>query len=106
MQNGPWFHPGALEVVVEGDLAGDADLVSGDAAPEEAGQLLDVLQVHERQRAALAARSRRIGQERCDELLRGEAWGEGAGPDVGFQARGYRVQLVAVAQAVQELVPH
>ena len=55
--------------------------------------------------AALAARNRRIGQERRDELLRGEAWSEGAGPDVGFQAWGHCAQLGAVAQAVQELVP-
>lgn len=43
---------GDSEVVVEGDLAGDADLVSGHAPLEEVGQLLDVLQVHERQRVA------------------------------------------------------
>ena len=39
-----------LTAVVEGDGSGDADLVSGDAALEEVGQFLDVLQVHEGQR--------------------------------------------------------
>jgi hypothetical protein len=35
------------EVVVEGDLSSDADLVRGDPAFEEVRQFLDVLQVHE-----------------------------------------------------------
>jgi len=39
-----------LEVGVEGDLAGDAHLVGGDAPLEEVRQLLNVLQVHERER--------------------------------------------------------
>ena len=41
-----------LEFLVEGDLAGDRDLVGGDAALEEVGELLHVLQFHERERVA------------------------------------------------------
>jgi hypothetical protein len=56
------------------------------------------------------ARDRRLdrafpaGQERGDKLLGGEAAGEGAGPDVGFQPRGDRLQARVVAQPVQELI--
>src|SRR5487761_329017 len=53
-QHHPMTVAAGLEVVVEGDLAGHADLVGGDPAFEEVGQLLDVLEVHERQRVPRA----------------------------------------------------
>lgn len=43
-----------------------------------------------------------VGYERGDEPLGREAWGQGAGTDVGFQLRCERAQFAVVAEAVEQ----
>jgi mRNA interferase RelE/StbE len=75
---------------------------------DEQAQVVEVLDIAHRadiyHQSLLPPYALRVGQERGDELLRGEARSEGAGPDAGFQARGDRLQLAAVAQAIKKLV--
>lgn len=57
--------------MVEGDCAGDADLVGGDGAFGEVGELLDVLQLHEAERVvgAVAAGKPEAGEALVGDVL-------------------------------------
>jgi AcrR family transcriptional regulator len=78
-------------------------VLAGHSTPEQAQAVIDY---HLRR---LFPRGLRRGgpvrQERVDQALRGQAGGDGAVPDVRLQLRRERVQLAAVAQPVQQLVP-
>jgi hypothetical protein len=54
----------ASEVVVEGDLAGDADLVGRDAALEEVGQLLDATCIDSSRNTQLVPDARPLSRPR------------------------------------------
>jgi AcrR family transcriptional regulator len=78
-------------------------VLAGHFTPDQAQAVIDY---HLRRLFPLGLRGGGpVRQERVDQALRGQAGGDGAVPDVRLQLRRERVQLAAVAQPVQQLVP-